>query len=262
MGNYTNNSTYQGNLQSVLTELHRLSSTSRFSNASSALDSGNQVFGQYYCRGDVNSALCHDCVQQASKTVFTNCTNFKSAVVWYDECTLRYDNTSMVGVEAEHPLLYTLSLTNVTDPDNFGATVNKTMDMLINETAGDSLSFATREVVVPGIETVYYLVQCSRDLNRTECDTCLRDAYRDFVVPNLRSSSVKVFSPSCQLGYTTVTKANPPEAAAPSPMTPPPSPSLSEQPPSPMALSSPSPSSSLAAVAIASPPKGINTCIH
>ncbi|KAL8151168.1 hypothetical protein V2J09_020976 [Rumex salicifolius] len=135
MGNYTTNSTYEANIKTVLSDLDIQSSNASFFNTSAGSSSASQVFGQYYYRADINSSLSNDCIKEAAKTILKNCHNFKSAVVWYEECTLRYDNVSMVGVEAERPSFFAYGLVNVTDPDKFGAVVNKTMARLINESA-------------------------------------------------------------------------------------------------------------------------------
>ncbi|KAL8151104.1 hypothetical protein V2J09_020912 [Rumex salicifolius] len=242
MGNYTTNSTYEDNVLTVLTDLYAQSSNASFANTSAGSASASQVFGQYYCRGDINSSLCNDCIKEAAQTVYVKCHNFKSAVVWYEECTLRYDNMSMVGVEAERPISYVYSAANVTDPDKFGTVVNETIDGLISETArgGNSSFFATGEGVVSQFETAYCLVQCSPDLNGTECDTCLHSAYGDFI-PQWWPQFAFVFSPSCQLRYSTqgafyeVQSAPPPEATAP-PLSSPPS---ASPPPPPMTTASP-----------------------
>ncbi|KAL8151167.1 hypothetical protein V2J09_020975 [Rumex salicifolius] len=238
-GNYTTNSTYEANVISVLTDLYDRSSNASFANTSAGSASASQVFGQYYCRGDINSSLCNDCIKEAAQTVYVKCHNFKSAVVWYEECTLRYDNMSMVGVEAELPHAVGSSVANVTDPDKFGAMVNETMAKLINESAyGNSSFFATREGVVSPFETAYCLVQCSPDLNGTECDTCLRSAYD--LVPNSWPQFLFVFFPSCQLRYSMLGAFYPlqsapsPEATAPS-VTPP----SSSPPPPPVTTASP-----------------------
>ncbi|KAL8151180.1 hypothetical protein V2J09_020988 [Rumex salicifolius] len=234
MGNYTTNSTYEDN---VLT-----TSTLNPPTPPSLTRAGSASASQYYCRGEINSSLCNDCIKEAAQTVYVKCHNFKSAVVWYEECTLRYDNMSMVGVEAERPISYLYSAANVTDPDKFGTVVNETIDGLISETArgGNSSFFATGEGVVSQFETAYCLVQCSPDLNGTECDTCLHSAYGDFI-PQRWPQFAFVFSPSCQLRYSTqgafyvVQSATPPEATAP-PLSSPPS---SYPPPPPMTTASP-----------------------
>ncbi|KAL8136717.1 hypothetical protein V2J09_002718 [Rumex salicifolius] len=130
-GNYTTNGTYESNLKSVLISLQ----ASNASSSNTSIGSGaDMVYGQYYCRGDISTQLCGDCIKEAVVAIFTNCPNFKGAVMWYKECTLHYLNQSMLGIMEELPSAFAPSIANVTDPEKFGVVLRENRDKVV-ETA-------------------------------------------------------------------------------------------------------------------------------
>lgn len=61
-GKYTQNETYAQNFNLVLSHLISNSSTTRFYN-STAGQGLDRVYALFYCRGDIGSDNCYDCVQ-------------------------------------------------------------------------------------------------------------------------------------------------------------------------------------------------------
>ncbi|KAK7826192.1 putative cysteine-rich receptor-like protein kinase 31 [Quercus suber] len=47
-----------------------------------------------FCRGDLTSAACKDCISTATKDIRNHCPFDKIILIWYDVCTLRYTNES------------------------------------------------------------------------------------------------------------------------------------------------------------------------
>lgn len=102
-GNYTQDSTYQKNLYQVLKDLATHAGDTSFYNSTNG-EIPDKVYGMFYCRADINSALCRTCVQEAAKlAVNVNCTTQKEAVIWYEECTLRYANTPITSLDEDEP---------------------------------------------------------------------------------------------------------------------------------------------------------------
>lgn len=87
--------TYQTNLNNVISSLSSDSATSNgFGNRTSGSDDqNNMVYGLYLCRGDVNTSLCHSCVQNYSRLLMQHCPNSASAILWYPFCLVRYNNS-------------------------------------------------------------------------------------------------------------------------------------------------------------------------
>ena len=83
-------SKYQTNLQSLISSLSNDASTSNgFGNRTEGSDE-DMVYGLYLCRGDVNSSLCHSCVQDSGRLIQQHCPNNATAVLWYPFCLIRY----------------------------------------------------------------------------------------------------------------------------------------------------------------------------
>lgn len=242
-GNYTTNSTYEDNLRTVLSDLEEHTSTQVFYNSSSGTGAST-VHGQYFCREDVSSEFCTRCIQEASQKAL-NCSNAKAAVIWYNECTLRYMNESMYGLTENHPVLQTYGLNNLTTPGEFSGVLNDTVTGLIQEAAQGN-GFAAAQKTVSVSTTAYFLVQCSLDLTRRQCESCLTIAFNETRTccgewPVLLYS----FFPSCQVMYNTVRLFYfTPNALSPAP-------SSSAKPPSPR---SSEPSSAPGQVTVLGPP--------
>ncbi|KAL8136701.1 hypothetical protein V2J09_002702 [Rumex salicifolius] len=209
-------SNHSSNVRTLLEELKKQANKTSFFN-SSAGSGEDKVYGQYYCRADIDSDLCAQCIDKASHN---HCIGGNFAVVLYEECTLRYDNQSMVGIyNGGEDLVFRTSSILVTDSEKFDSVLNNTLERIISNAANanGSLSFATGEGVVSESETVYCLAQCSPDLDDTQCDTCLHSCYSMYrlidATPHVgnpkaieemsgqQSSWASMFESSCQLRY-------------------------------------------------------------
>ncbi|KAK1260554.1 Cysteine-rich repeat secretory protein 1 [Acorus gramineus] len=93
LGNYTTNSTYQSNLNLLL---HTLSSNGPITGFLTDTEgsSPNQVFGRALCRGDTIQSNCASCLSNAVQDVVQLCPHQMSAIIWYDDCQLRYSNAT------------------------------------------------------------------------------------------------------------------------------------------------------------------------
>ncbi|GAB4830997.1 hypothetical protein Ancab_005008, partial [Ancistrocladus abbreviatus] len=118
VGNYTQNSSFQKNLDLVIADLTYQSSHSAFYN--STVGQGlNQAYGLYYCRGDLGFVGWQQCVQTTSTSILEKCPVEKEAIIWYEECTFRYANRSIFSIEEVYPWSWECSDGNVSNPDLF-----------------------------------------------------------------------------------------------------------------------------------------------
>lgn len=78
--NYTHNSPFENNLKQLLELLPSNTSVTGFYNTSIG-DNPDTVYGQALCRGDVNSTVCQNCIQNASQEILTQCTS-EDAMIW------------------------------------------------------------------------------------------------------------------------------------------------------------------------------------
>ncbi|KAH7838951.1 hypothetical protein Vadar_033075 [Vaccinium darrowii] len=94
---YAPNSTYQTNLNTLLSVLSANSNNSNgFYNFTAGSSPPDVAYGFFLCRGDFSTADCQDCVVSASKSVVERCPGSKQVTIWYDPyCMIRYSNESI-----------------------------------------------------------------------------------------------------------------------------------------------------------------------
>ncbi|XP_023898167.1 cysteine-rich receptor-like protein kinase 10 [Quercus suber] len=205
---FSPNSTYQSNLNNLLS----------FLNANSTRETGfynttvgqtrtpeNTVYGLFLCRGDLATNECQECVSTATKEIVQQyCPEEKVAVVWYDECMLRYSNRSFFSVMEAQPRMILWNLLDITERDRFLQLVEKSLGDLV-PVAANSLSgakkFATKETKFTEIQTLYSLVQCVPDLSSFDCNRCLREAITNLSTSYGGKRGGRVLSPSCNIRY-------------------------------------------------------------
>ncbi|EOY28586.1 Cysteine-rich RLK 29, putative [Theobroma cacao] len=230
-GSFTRSSTYEANLNRVLSSFSSNTANDYgFYNISSGQGSeGANAIA--LCRGDVNSGGCLDCINNAATDLRNLCSNEKEAIIWYENCLLRYTNRSIFGVAETNPSFYMWNVNNVTDLDAFNQALIALMDNLsTNASSGTSLrKFATGSAEVTAAQTIYALVQCTPDLTRPACSSCLSQAIA--LLPSCCNSKQggMVFGPSCNLRFdikrfynlATADAPLPPSSAPQSPPSPP-----------------------------------------
>ncbi|XP_039169853.1 cysteine-rich repeat secretory protein 1-like [Eucalyptus grandis] len=98
-GNFSADSTYQTTLTALLSSIsttNSLSLTYGFFNASSAVSGASQtlyVIGS--CRGDLIAESCRTCLNGSASDIRDLCPLQKEAVLYSENCTVRYSNTSI-----------------------------------------------------------------------------------------------------------------------------------------------------------------------
>ncbi|KAF1001339.1 cysteine-rich receptor-like protein kinase 10 [Apium graveolens] len=197
-GNYTNNSTYEKNLDRALATLATTAnlSNSGFYNASVG-ENLDRVNTLVLCRNDILPDVCRRCVNDSVNRIRELCPNQNEAVEWYDECTLRYSNRFLLNKVETEPIWSYFNSNNATDVPQFNQDLRKLFDNLKVQASQEK--FATGNISGPDLLTIYGLVQCSPDLSSTQCNDCL-----DILIGELSSSGtigMQIFNPSCKLIY-------------------------------------------------------------
>lgn len=137
------------------------------------------VNGLFLCRGDINTTSCENCVTDAVKEIKRRCPNQTEAIIWYDECLLRYTNKYFRYYSIE-PRVNPKDGKNISGVDF--QRFNQSVFRLLNEVATEAANsvsakkFATGEVDLTSSEKVYGLGQCTTDLTNGQCEICLRNA--------------------------------------------------------------------------------------
>ncbi|KAM1593194.1 hypothetical protein ACFX1Z_036587 [Malus domestica] len=186
-GNYTTNSTYQTNLNRLLSSLPSDENGNGygFYNASYPLDSSNEhIYAIGLCRGDVTVGDCRSCLNNSRYDLLQLCPNRKEAIGWYEKCMLRYSNRSIYGFMETEPSRPSLSYYNInnissSDLDGFNQELKKLLDSIRREAAaGGSLrKFAFGNTSAPTFQTIFALAQCTPDISEQNCRDCLVVAF-------------------------------------------------------------------------------------
>ncbi|TXG47199.1 hypothetical protein EZV62_026493 [Acer yangbiense] len=117
-----NQSNYISNLDSALNSLSSKASTNNFFN-----DTSNGIYSLFLCRGDVSTDTCQTCVKNASLTIRQLCPSNKTAIIWYDECMLRYSDTDFFGLTQMLPWLLMWNAKNTTSLDQKNYDINSSL---------------------------------------------------------------------------------------------------------------------------------------
>ncbi|KAL3522068.1 hypothetical protein ACH5RR_014902 [Cinchona calisaya] len=205
--NSTTGSAYKSNLNSILSKLPSVASlptTNGFYNF--FLDSGSSgSSGLFLCRGDVGPDVCGRCVTNASIQILKLCPDQKVAVIWYDYCLLRYSDKFTFAVADQSIILTMWNPQNASDPDRFNQVLEDVMSKVASQAANDGYGkkFAVQEAdyYSPSRRRIYALGQCTQDISRNDCDTCLGNAISN--LPNCCNNlqGGRVYFPSCYIRY-------------------------------------------------------------
>ncbi|XP_034210870.1 cysteine-rich repeat secretory protein 4-like isoform X2 [Prunus dulcis] len=202
--NKTQNAAFQDNVDRLLSDLSSKSYGNRFYNSTSG-DNDKKVYGLFLCRGDVSPGVCRDCIDSSTKNLKQNCTHNKESIVWYEECMLRYSNHSIFATEEEMPWRYWCSVNKVSNSDQFNQSLSILMNGLVDKAAFDKTTppfFATGEDKKGGGGIlIYCLMQCTPDINGSECQRCLKAAFSGYQETCEGRTWSMIFSPTCQVRY-------------------------------------------------------------
>ncbi|XP_026415618.1 putative receptor-like protein kinase At4g00960 isoform X1 [Papaver somniferum] len=209
-GNYTANSTYQSNLNlllsSSLTVFRSVVSIVNEHRSASYGSEPDSAYGSYQCRSDLTSKDCEGCFDSVTGDILNSirCPNSRQGIVWYEECILRYSNESFIPVVQEKPVFYIVNETKVTsNRDEFNKTLAGLMDELVRESTAseDSHQFATGEANLTESRKIYGLVQCTPDILSSDCRNCLNRVVRNLSVCCLGKVGARVLNPTCNFRY-------------------------------------------------------------
>ncbi|XWS15772.1 hypothetical protein CRYUN_Cryun34aG0030700 [Craigia yunnanensis] len=223
------NSTYNNNLNHLFSTITNVTQIDHgFYNVSYG-ENPDQVNAIGLCRGDLKPDSCRSCIDKAANEFKKSCDNDGAAIKWYDECMLRYSNSSIFGkmeFKPYHALIINVqNATNVTELNQVLATL---LDGLKTQAAsGDSLrKFATGNAAVSDSQTIYALAQCTPDLSQVDCNDCLNNATRLLSQCCSGRQGAAILTPSCNIRYEKdifyePLVAMPPTPAANAPVSPP-----------------------------------------
>ncbi|KAG7541798.1 Protein kinase-like domain superfamily [Arabidopsis thaliana x Arabidopsis arenosa] len=176
---YSRNSTYLTNLRTVLASLSssNASYSTSFQNATAG-QAPDRVTGLFLCRGDLSPEVCRRCVTFAVNDTLSRCSNEKEVTIYYDQCMLRYSNGNILSTLSTGGGVFMWNPQNVTSNqlDQFRDLVGTTMNQAAAEAASNSRKFDARKANFTALQKLYGLVQCTPDLTRQDCLSCLQQS--------------------------------------------------------------------------------------
>ncbi|PON88173.1 Cysteine rich receptor like kinase [Trema orientale] len=207
-GNYSTNSTYEANLNHVLSTLvpaQTDNGANRYFYSTSYGNDSDRAYAIGLCRGDVNPDVCQSCLNNSTRLLKQLCPNQVQTYGWYDYCLLRYSNRSLVGVMENNIRVYIIVNLNVSSDivDEYFQDLRSLLDGLKSRAAaGGSLrKFATGNVTAPGFKTIYGLVQCTPDLSQIDCNNCLGGVFGDIPGIFAGKKAGQLIARSCYFRY-------------------------------------------------------------
>jgi len=234
-GNYTINSTYHTNLNTLLSSF---SSHAEINYGFYNLSYGqgtDKVYAIGLCTGDQNQVDCIGCLNVAIGDLTQLCPNQKEAIHCRGECLLRYSNRPIFGTVQNKPIRILPLTKNVTGSvDLFNAVVESWMTNLTRKAAsGDSRrKYATGFTFAPNIQTINGQTQCTPDLSSEECTKCLMESMVRITQCCSGNAGGNVLKPSCRFRFDPLTYYGPTQTldpdSPPPAMAPPPSPSTNK----------------------------------
>jgi hypothetical protein len=219
-GRYSENSTFQANVNRLSATLPRNTSSSPAMYATGAAgDVPDKVYGYALCRGDVADAhACERCVAAALRDAPRVCPLAKDALVFHDLCQLRYSNRNFLLDDDYYVATYSLQRSSrlVSAPAPAAvAAFDAAVAMLANATAeyaaaaNTSRRYGTAEEEGvdgdgdSGRPRMYALAQCTPDKAADVCRACLK-TLTTVQLPKLYSGGRTgggVFGVWCNLRY-------------------------------------------------------------
>ncbi|KAF8095942.1 hypothetical protein N665_0320s0069 [Sinapis alba] len=193
---YSRNSTYFANLRTLLSSLSSFNASysTGFQNATSG-QAPDIVTGLFLCRGDLSPEVCRSCVAFSVNDIFNRCPNEREVELYYDECMLRYSDSlsTLLSGGGEKNLRNKKNVTS-SQFERFNDVVLSTLNQAMNDALASPRKFAVRKASVTASQTLYGMVQCTPDLTRGDCFTCLQKAINELQTESLGGS---LLLPSC-----------------------------------------------------------------
>uniref|UniRef100_A0A1D1Y8C8 Cysteine-rich repeat secretory protein 38 n=1 Tax=Anthurium amnicola TaxID=1678845 RepID=A0A1D1Y8C8_9ARAE len=200
-GNYTAADPFTENLGRLLGSLSVTTPPTGFGVGSVGYTAGGRAYGLALCRGDVQSVACKACVVDAGNQIRRRCPHRRGAVIWFDNCLLRYSDEDFVGVVDGGNRFYARNVQRVPDSAAFARKVAELMGGVAAVAHVSPRLFATGVSKAGEDGTLYGLAQCTRDLSGGDCSRCLESAVGELPTCCSGRRGARVVGASCNIRY-------------------------------------------------------------
>ncbi|KAG6515125.1 hypothetical protein ZIOFF_025510 [Zingiber officinale] len=191
----------EANLETLVAQLGSSARSSGFYNATSGDRNSSNLFGLALCREDsaaLPSGACTSCLYRASTAMAGECPNKTQGIMWYDDCLLRYSNQSIFNVVDGDGQTFCSEQSVSLETDNLtmsGASA------LVGVAVGRASLFASVVITISNADTSYVSVQCTRDLSRESCRSCLANGMNTIATDCRQRKGWQFLSGSCMIRY-------------------------------------------------------------
>ncbi|MFQ6657411.1 hypothetical protein Gotur_027092, partial [Gossypium turneri] len=226
-GNYTPNSTYEANLNSIISRFATLSYFNYGFFNLSAGESPNKVYSIALCRGDMNQADCNTCLNSTATELKQFCPRNKVAIAWSELCLVRYANRDLYGLLENDPHTCAFNPMNASNPTQFNRALSELLNNLSSEAAasGPLRKYAAGNAPTGILQTVYATVQCTPDMDQQNCTACLNYGRSELGGCCYGRMGCRILRPNCVLRFesnpfyneTAVPLPSPPRTSSPTP---------------------------------------------
>ncbi|CAA2986602.1 Hypothetical predicted protein [Olea europaea subsp. europaea] len=203
-GNYTNNSAYKTNLDTLLSSVSANIDTNGFYNASLG-ENPIRVYAIGLCRAYLQLYQCREYMENATAMILKFCPYQKEAILWHEFGMIRYSNKSILGTLAYFPYKAGYSVESVPNQDKFYKELNILLDALRKQAAYGSShkKFGAANRAYPDFRTIYAFEQCTPDISPEDCSACLKQSA--LIIQDCCSVArgVRILRPSCYLRFET-----------------------------------------------------------
>ncbi|KAI5330964.1 hypothetical protein L3X38_021090 [Prunus dulcis] len=202
-GTYTAGDKYQENLNSLLSSFSSNTQINSGFNNSSRGQDPNKINAIALCRGDLLQDSCQACLNKSTVILLQNCSTHKEAIIWAERCMVRYSYNLIFGIEQTDPLKHVPSPNYPKNPQQFEPVLTHLLGNLSDRAAStNSLKkFAAGHATVPGGEPIYALAQCTPDIDKQNCSSCLKQSVTEIQTCCGGRNGGRVLKPSCNLRY-------------------------------------------------------------
>ncbi|WOG89935.1 hypothetical protein DCAR_0209176 [Daucus carota subsp. sativus] len=202
---YTAGSRFEKNLDSLLHTTLSIYGGGSISADAKKGSYPDEVYGLFLCRGDVSEKTCQDCIDAATDKILSDCQFKKEAIIWYDECLIRYSNKSFVSTLEITPVFCVYNSLDLTESKKFLKIRRDMFDNIIDQAINnpDNHMYAKADVNITGVGNLYGMVQCTPELSPLECQNCLTSGVANFdtaLCPDGKRGK-RILTPSCNTRY-------------------------------------------------------------
>ncbi|KAI3456399.1 hypothetical protein Pfo_013062 [Paulownia fortunei] len=199
---YANNSTYQANLNTLISSLSPNIGSSGFYNASIG-QSPDEINAIVLCRGDISLRACRECVDATAPALVQRCLNNKDAIFWNETCMVRYSSQPIFGRLQTVPVSPNPSSSRVMNPREHSRELRALLESLKEHAAngGSFQKIAAGNRSTSDLQVIYALEQCTPDLTVQECSECLTQAIQDIPTCCGGIIGAGILRPSCTLRF-------------------------------------------------------------